>query len=813
MLLPQRRRWIGLLVTLLGMLALASCFLVGDPRSDLPYPQPPASVAIYDRNGSILYEALDPERGKASFVALDHLPLWLRQATVATEDASFYSNPGIDPVAILRAALQNWRNEGIVSGGSTITQQLVRNLWMTPEERREQSLVRKLREALLALRVSVRLSKNEILELYLNTISYGHQTVGVDAAASVYFGKNARDLDLAECALLAGLPQAPSSYDPFIDLPKAKDRQRLVLSLMAKQGYITDQEAVAAADEPLQLASAAFPVRAPHFVAYVRQLLADRLGDDLAQAGRLQVRTTLDLGIQEVAEATVRRHVASLADRDVSNGALVALDPASGEILAMVGSVDYFDHEMQGEVNIALSLRQPGSALKPFLYGAALERGFTTATVLHDIPTTFLTADGKNYAPENYDRSWHGPVLVREALANSYNLPAVKAMQYVGVAAFLDVAFKAGLSSLASKSSAGLSLALGSGEVRLLDLTSAYASLAAGGSHRSPTALLRVESGDGRNLLPEETHQARRLFSPQVAYLLTHILSDDEARSVAFGRYSPLRLSRPAAAKTGTTTDWRDNWTVGYTPDLVTGVWVGNADNRPMRGVSGISGAAPIWHDFMEEVLKGHPPQQFVEPPELIRRDVCPESGELPTRWCPNRRTELFIQGTEPKGGCSWHQPFLIDRSTGLLAGPNCPQELVELQLFQVVPPDLRGWARERGIAEPPVEECSAHGLPSQGLSKEPRLTITSPTHGAVLRISPEIPPELQKLELTAVATGLGGGARVELWVDGIQLGSFQGTPHRATWQIASGNHRFRAVARDSAGSILASDEVTILVE
>jgi len=565
MYLPGRNRRVALLALLLAIpTLLAAWLLVFDPRGDLlPSAPSPATVAIYDRHGLLLYEALDPQQGKAAFVPLGELPPRLLQATVATEDASFYSNPGVDPFAILRAFLQNWRSEGVASGGSTITQQLARNLWMTPEERSERSLVRKLREAALALRLAARCGKDEILELYLNSAPYGHQAIGVEAAARVYFGKSARDLDLAESALLAGLPQAPSDLDPLLDLSAARARQGTVLALMQRQRYVTEEEARAAADEDLALADTPFPIRAPHFVAYVRQLLESH-DLDPNRVGRLNVHTTLDLGLQEVAEATVRRHVASLADKGVSNGALVALDPRSGEILAMVGSANYFDEAIDGEVNVALAQRQPGSALKPFLYGLALERGFTAATVLYDVPTSFLTADGKGYAPENYDQVWHGPVSLREALANSYNLPAVSLLQQVGVGAFLDGATRAGLSSLGDKGTAGLSLVLGSGEVRLLDMASAYGSLANAGVGLGPVAILRVVDTGGHDLLRKARPPARRSFSPQVAYLLTSILSDDEARGAAFGRGSALKLSRPAAAKTGTTTDWRDNWTVGY---------------------------------------------------------------------------------------------------------------------------------------------------------------------------------------------------------------------------------------------------------
>jgi len=821
---------------------MAAWILVPDPRAELAATPLPATLAIYDRNGVPLYQALDPERGKAIYVPLGEVSEQLVHATIATEDATFYSNPGVDPVAILRALVQNWRSEGLVSGGSTLTQQLVRNRWMTAEERGKRSLGRKLREAVLALRLAVHLSKDDILEQYLNTAPYGHQAVGVEAAARVYFGKRARDLDLAESALLAGLPQAPSAYDPLLEPERARARQQVVLSLMARQGYITNEEAEAAASEPIHLAAAAFPIRAPHFVAYILQSLAEDPRLDPAVAGSVRVYTTLDLGLQELAEAAVKRNVAALADKHVTDGALVALDPRTGEILAMVGSADYFDRSIGGEVNVALAARQPGSSIKPILYAAALERGLTAATVLYDVPTSFQTADGKSYSPENYDKVWHGPVSVRDALANSYNLPAVKVLQWLGVGPFLSEATEVGLTTLAGKGAGDLSLALGSGEVRPLDMAAAFAAFADGGVRREPVAILRVEGTDGSTPPPGplpaagrgsdsaltltlsqgERGGGERVVSPQVAYLITSILSDNGARAASFGTASPLRLSRPAAAKTGTTTDWRDNWTVGYTPELVTAVWVGNADNTPMEGVSGISGAAPIWHDFMEEALKGRPVTEFSRPPGLVSVEVCPESGELPSPWCPNRRTELFVEGTEPKTVCTWHQAVKIDRSTGQLAGPNCPPELVDERVFLVVPPELEAWALERGVPEPPTEMCGLHGgaaeedvmgAPEGYSVGAPRVVLTSPSTGAVLQISPELPMELQRVEVAAAASGLGSGVRVELRVDGTRLAMFDGPPYRATWELVAGRHRFEAVVVAADGRELAAAEAEVVVE
>lgn len=813
--IPPHSSWrIARIAIPLGIvLALGYWLLAVDPSGQPPGSPPPATTVFFDRHGSMLYEALDSEQGTASYAPLQDLPAHLLHATIATEDATFYSNPGVDPLAILRAVGQNLRSDDVVSGGSTLTQQLARNLWMTPSERADRSLWRKARESAMALRLSARLGKDKVLEWYLNTAPYGHQTVGVDAAARVYLGKRGRDLDLAEAALLAGLPQSPSLYDPFLDLPRAQARQRIVLSLMARQGYITEEEAAQAGAEPIRLASAPFPIRAPHFVALVQEVVAGDLGLDPEQAGGLRVYTTLDLGAQEVAESTVRRHIAGLSDQNVTNGALVAVEPGTGAILAMVGSADYFDRSIDGQVNVAVSARQPGSSIKPVLYAAALEQGFTPGTILYDVPTAFVTGDGKSYAPENYDRAWHGPVSVRDALANSYNLPAVATLQRVGIPSFLNMAARMGLTTLASRGAADLSLALGSGEVRPLDLAMAYASLAAGGEARRPLAVTRVEDASGRLLWQAEPTKKWRVTSEQVAYLLTSILSDNEARSPSFGDISPLRLSRPAAAKTGTTTDWRDNWTAGYTPDLVAVVWVGNANNSPMRGVSGITGAAPIWHDFMEEVLKGRPPAAFQEPAGLERREVCPESGQLPSMWCPNRRVELFAPGTAPTQTCSWHQPFGFDRSTGLPAGPDTPAELVEQRVFEVVPPELEAWAREQGMPQPPAVLSVRDGRATQSGAERLRIALTSPARDAVFQISPDLPARLQKVNVAASASGLDGRSRIEIRVDGVLLASLEAPPFQVSWQLAAGRHRFRVAVLDAAGAVLASDEAEIAVE
>jgi len=675
------------------------------------------TTKIYDRQGELLYEALDPHGGRRTRVKLAEISPYLIQATVATEDRHFYQHPGVDPWSILRAIVQNIRERDVVSGGSTIPQQLVKMTFFGPEK----TLSRKVQEAVLAAEISRQWSKNEILELYLNQLYYGNLAYGIEAAAETYFGKRAADLTLPEAALLAGLPQAPALYDPFMNPDGAKARQRVVLDLMVEAGYLTPAQADTAFATPLQFRPAAVGkgLRAPHFVMYVRQLLEEQYGPQAVYGGGLQVTTTLDPRLQTLAEEIARKHVAALRDRNVTNAALVALKPETGEILAMIGSVDFFDPAISGQVNVALRPRQPGSVIKPVTYLAAFEKGWTPATAIMDVTTEFPDGANPPYKPVNYDGQEHGMVTVRTALANSLNIPAVKTLQEVGLPAMLEMAHRLGIASL-NRPDYGLSLTLGGGEVTLLEMTGAYAVLANGGQRVPPTAILDVRTGDGR-VLYRYKPVGEQVISPQHAYLITHILADNEARHLAFGPHSVLELSRPAAVKTGTTNDWRDNWTIGYTPELVTGVWVGNSDNSPMADVTGVAGAGPIWHDFMEGALAGTPVRDFIRPEGIVEYEVCAISGARPSPSCPTRRIELFAAGTQPLDEShDIHQRIRIDRTTGALATEWCPDNVVEEHEFEVYPPEYREWAETHGHPQPPRESCPVHTGPARAQIMQP---------------------------------------------------------------------------------------------
>jgi penicillin-binding protein 1C len=603
---------------------------------------------IYDRTGILLAEIFN--EGRRTWVTLDRVSPYLIDATIATEDSTFLVNGGIDPRRMVGAAIQNVEAGSVVSGASTITMQLARALFLLPNGRYTQSLERKSIEVELARQLSLRFSKDEILEMYLNLANYGHLTYGPEAAAQVYFGKSAADLTMAEAALLAGIPQQPANLDLFTDFAAAKSRQQVVLELLVRHGYMEPEEANAVYRQPVELTSGSDVARSltPHFTQFIEEyldtFLADTNGERTApgrvwQARRagLEVTTSLDLSMQRLAERTVAESVtAQQARYGMSNGALVALDPASGGILAMVGSMDFDNEAIDGQVNVANSRRQPGSAIKPILYAAALDDStISPATVIWDTPIIYQLGAGQGYRPVNYDGRFHGPVTVRTALANSYNVPAVRLLQSIGGERMLDEAHALGIASLDQKASSyGPSLALGAGEVTLLELTGAFGVFANAGQFTPANGLLRVTDSQSR-LLPTQPAPIQAV-STATAFQITDILSDNTARTPAFGANSLLHLTLPAAAKTGTTTDFRDNWTVGYTRHLVVGVWTGNSDGTPMLGSSGVSSAAPIWRAFMLAVTGDEAARsrfglplaedewQFTPPPDVTAIDICP---------------------------------------------------------------------------------------------------------------------------------------------------------------------------------------------
>jgi penicillin-binding protein 1C len=661
------------------------------------------------------------------------------------------------------------------------------------------------------------LSKDEILEQYLNRVYFGSLAYGVEAASRTYFDKSARDLDLAESALLAGLLQSPGDYDPFKHMDAASGRQWTVLTRMADEGYITDAEAAAARDEQLTLNTTPFPIEAPHFVAWVLEQLPGLVGPEAVARGGLRVHTSLDLDLQRSAQTAVAWHVGQLRASHVTNGAVVAVDPATGQVLALLGSADYFDEEIDGAVNMALAERQPGSSIKPILYAGALEAGFTPASPLLDIPTTLRTRGGDTYAPNNYDYTFHGVVPLREALASSYNVPAVRVLAAIGLDRAFEMGRRLGLTSFRDPSRYDLSLTLGGGEVRLLDLTAAYAAFADGGRRVDPVAVLRVEDSAGAVLYEPPAPAHEQVVSPQTAYLISDILADNAARAPGFGLHSPLRLDFPAAVKTGTTSDFRDNWTVGYTPGLAVGVWVGNADGSSMRDVSGVDGAAPIWRDVVQAALKGVPPKQFPQPDGIERVLVCLPSGLLPTPHCQRQRLELFPAGAGPSEADDYYRPLMICDATGeaVVSAALACRGGVREQIFAFVPLEAIPWARQAGVALPPIPPYTVVAAYSgadghlSALAGEP-LRLVSPSDGQVLRLSRDLRLQDQALRIEALPAA--AALYVEVYVDGALIRRIEATPYRANWQLAPGTHAIRARAVDAAGNEAWSEETTITV-
>ncbi|MEO8287793.1 MAG: PBP1A family penicillin-binding protein [Chloroflexota bacterium] len=663
---------------------------------------------IYDRNGNLLYEMYDPNVGKRTYVTIDRMPRSLIDATIAVEDATFEENNGVDLKGIARAVYINLTDKG-QSGGSTITQQLVRRVLLP--EKDEQTWLRKIREAILATRVTEKYSKDKILEIYLNEIPYGSLSYGVAAAADTYFGKKVQDLNLAECAMLAGLPQSPSLYDLNVNFDLAKARQRIVLDLMAKSGKITEAESDAAYNVDVHpvVRAAHLATNAPHFVEYVRHVLEEEYGPEVANGGGLRVITTIDLGMQEQAQRIAAQQIDNLKKQGASNAALVAINPRTGEILAMVGSVD-FNNPVFGEVNVATSLRQPGSSFKPFTYATALQRGdYNPASILPDLPVKF-PGDGSPYIPQNYDGRFRGPVTMRSALANSYNIPAVEMLQRVGVPAVLNMAHKMGITTLNDPERYGLALTLGGGEVTLLDMTSAYGTFANYGYHVPATPFLKIADSKGKVLfeLNRDKPEGNQAMERGVAYQISKMLSDNEARTPAFGPNSALKIDGiEAAVKTGTTNDWKDSWTVGYTRALAVGVWVGNNDNKPMAHVAGAIGAAPIWHNFIEQVYKNDEmrsllvrsdetdvPRNFYVPPGMVRRPVCVLSGMVPTNACTQVKYEWFTINNAPQEQDTWYKwiPVTLHDNGGSIAGPGVPKSDTIERVYVVPPPEYRAY-------------------------------------------------------------------------------------------------------------------------
>jgi len=672
----------SLLLTLLLPIGLVLLLLIGFYffwLKDLPNPTKLSNTAasysthIYDRNGTLLYN-LYSNRNQ-TFVPLKKIPKHIQQATIAIEDKDFYRHGAVDFRGIGRALYANMLHEQI-QGGSTLTQQLVKNSLLTPER----TVTRKIKEVMLSFVAEVMYNKNQILEMYLNQVPYGGTAYGVEAASQTYFGKHINELTLAQQAYLAGLPESPSTLSPFGSHPElGKQRQEQVLRKMAEQGYITQKQRQDAVKEKLTFEKISNPIKAPHFVFYVKDLLVKKYGEQVVEQGGLKVYTSLDLKLQDYAQKVVKDEVADVAKYNVGNGGALITNPGTGEILAMIGSTDYFDSK-QGNVNTTLAMLQPGSSIKPINYAVGLIKGYTAATPFIDAPVCFPNPPQAAYCPKNYDNHFHGVVTMRQALGNSLNIPAVQMLKLNGINAMIATASAMGITTFKDPNQYGLSLTLGGGEVMMTDMATAFGVFANQGYRIDLHPVLKVVDRQGKVLEeynpPRSPIFGKKVIPSEVAFIISDILADNNARLMSFGANSELKINKQrVSVKTGTTNDYRDNWTIGYTPSYLVAVWVGNNDHTPMSGiVSGVTGAAPIWHDLMAHVLTGKKPEIPQKPPNVIGKYLCGGDVASASAGQCSSRFEYYIKGTEKNnkmiGGGIKQEKVWIDKATNAEAAP-----------------------------------------------------------------------------------------------------------------------------------------------
>ncbi len=741
---------IFLVIVLASFLAIASIFIWF--ARDLPNPEKLSHLTlaqttkIYDRTGQhILYEIHGEE--KRTEIPFSQMPDNIKFATIALEDQTFYSNHGVEIKGIARAALKDILHRKVAQGGSTITQQLVKLSLLSSKK----TLSRKIKEVILAVELEQKFSKDQILAMYLNKIPYGSNAYGIEAAAETYFGCHASQLTLDESALLASLPKAPSYYSPYGNHTKnLVARQKYALDQMAELGYITQAQAETAKKENILAKIKPFSdkIVAPHFVMYVKEYLENEYGDQRLEQGGMKIYTTLDWNLQKIAEEAVKEGAAkNKINWNASNAALVAIDPKTGQILAMVGSKDYFNTKIDGQVNVALSPRQPGSSFKPFVYLTAFEKGFTPETQLWDVNTNFSTADGKIYDPKNYDGKNRGILKMKNALAMSLNVPAVKTLYLAGIKPSIETAHKMGITTLNQPDRYGLSLVLGGGEVTLLDHTNAYATLANGGIYHPKVSILKVEDSEGNILKQFKLTTGQKVVNKKYVAMIDYILSSNKLRTPVFGSHSPLYIpNRPVAAKTGTTNEWRDGWTMGYTPSLAVGVWAGNNDNSPMKpGADGEFVAAPIWHAFMVKALGNYNIDQF---PKYKQEDtgkaildgklkitqtikVCKIPGSkhdycLANNNCPSSKQD------KKKFSNAHTILYYLNKNNPQGDAPKHPEDDPQYKNWEKAVEKYLKKSKKYGNGPAPTEECQADEFEKY----KPSLKITSPSNGQIITSS-----------------------------------------------------------------------------
>jgi 1A family penicillin-binding protein len=793
----------GIILSFIAAVAILSYVAYELPSPDKIIRREGFSTKILDRNGEVLYDIYQDQ--KRIPVKFEDVPEYLKEATISIEDKNFYKHEGFDVLGIIRGFTKVF-TRGRAQGGSTLTQQLVKNVLLTSER----SVLRKVKEFVLAIQIERKYSKDEILLMYLNEAPYGGTSWGVEAASESYFDKSVADLNLIESAILAGLPQRPSYYSPYSGNPEAyKGRTKDVLRRMREDGYITteqEDEANKMLDE-IKFAGKGGDFKAPHFVQYVQQILEEKYGPAIIEQGGYKITTTLDLKLQEKAQEIVSEEIGKVEKLHITNGAVVVIDSQTGEILAMVGSKDFNAKDYDGQVNVTESLRQPGSAFKPFTYVTAFKKYFTPSTLIMDVPTEFPGGIGQPvYKPLNYDGKYRGPIQLRYALANSINIPAVKLLAMVGIKDVLETAYEMGINSLEpspeTMARVGLSLTLGGGEVRLLELTGAYGAFMNKGYRIDPLSILKIEDSSGKIIEEVKPEKGKKVLTDEEAFLIADILSDNKARSMIFGENSLLNIKdKQVAVKTGTTNDKRDNWAIGGNSQVVVGAWVGNNDNSQMKEVaSGVSGASPIWRNILIAALAGKTSPTFEIPPNIVTKEVDMVSGYSAHDGFSSR-LEYFIKGTEP-GSDPVHLKLKVCKNQEKLATPSdiASGNYDEKEFFLFKEEDATGgidgvnkW--QEGILgwialqndpryNPPTVYCEG--------SNTINLDFISPhdhDSGLPERFSVEV-----KVDSIYEVT------EVRLEIDGVKYRTFTGKPYREDINFSVGVHQLRVIARDEKG-------------
>ncbi len=811
--IKTKKFWLNFFSVMLVMMAigvLSVLFLFVWYSKDLPSPTKVVrrdgySSKVYDRNNKVLYDIYDD--AKRDPVNFSDIPDYLKQATIAVEDKDFYKHKGFDPLTPFRI-IKNAFYFKKVTGGSTLTQQLTRNVLLSTDR----TVQRKIKELILSIQIESKYSKDQILAMYLNEAPYGGASWGVGPASEQYFGKPVKELNLAESVILAGMPQLPSVYSPYSKTPTAYiDRANHVLKRMVEDGYVSQS----LADETMeQVKNYKFSgknstIKAPHFVFWIKEVLAKKYGEEVVENGGLKIITTLDLDLQNEAQKIVAEEIDKTEEMGITNGAALVMDPTNGQILAMVGSRDYFSEKTDGNFNVVTqALRQPGSSIKPITYLGAIKKGWTAATMIMDTPVVFPGSGGQpNYAPKNYNGKYNGPISLRNALGNSINITAVKTLAFVGVKDMLALSYDMGLSTLEptkeNLSKFGLAVTLGGAEVKMIDLASAYTAFANSGQRMEAVGILRVEDKDGRVLEEYKPANGKKVMTPQEAFIISNILSDNSAREMTFGRVNSLVVpGYQVAAKTGTTNDKKDNWTIGWTPNLLTTVWVGNNNYDSMgKLVSGVSGAAPIWKRIMAYELPKRSKVDFSVPDKIISVGVDKVSGYLAHDGFESRN-EYFIDGSQPTVSDPIHLKLKVCKGQPGLATPDdvASNNYDEKEFFSFKEDDLvssdgknrwqegiDGWIAQQPDKDkynPPTGYCRQGGMVNVG--------IDSPAHESTVGST---------FDVRVTTNSLLKITEVKLWVDGQEKKTWTERPFETKLTLPDGPHVIKVKATDRDGN------------